>query len=196
VCFVLSRLGFIVDAMSWGDYDAQLSERLNAEGVDLLKHADQHPVRLSLKAGSGPEATYYLVVLNEYNGQFGFFVHHRLRKDDSSSSTPDVFEYLSTLDPNSVAYVTVSGTTFAARPPAPLTYTSIRAANWTRPAELGPAVVVSTTSVDTSTFKRVDEITEAQCCGWTWHSASATVTVEMRNAVALATLALVGIFIV
>jgi hypothetical protein len=195
VCFVLSRLGFIVDAMSWGEYYARSSERLNAEGVDLLKHADQHPVRLSLKAGSGPEATYYLVVLNEYNGQFGFVVHHSLRKDDSSSSssTPDVFEYLSTLDPNSAAYVTVSGTSSAVSPPPPLTYTSIRAANWTRPAELGPTVVISTTSVDTSTFKRVHESTEAGCCG-PWRSASATV--EMRNAVALATLALVGIVIV
>jgi hypothetical protein len=191
VYFVLSRLGFIVDAMSWGDYYVQSNARLNAEGVDLNKHADQHPVRLSLKAGSGPDATYYLVVLNEYNGEFGFAVHHSLRKDDSSSSsTPDVFEYLSTLDPNSAAYVTVSGTSSPVSPPPPLTYTSIRAANWTRPAELGPTVVVGTTSVDTSTFERVHE---SGCCG-PWSSASATV--EIRNAVALATLALVGIVIV
>jgi hypothetical protein len=62
----LYHTGFIVDAKSWGDYNARLEERLNADGLDLRKHADQHPVRLILK--EGPQGTYYLVNVNEFSG--------------------------------------------------------------------------------------------------------------------------------
>lgn len=116
-----------MDAKSWGDYNARLEERLNADGLDLRKHADQHPVRLILK--EGPQGTYYLVNVNEFSGKFDvmFRLSHR--------GGPTVYEFLKTLDPDGAAYVTIVGSTQAVTPPPPLYYSSIRgAANWTNTA--------------------------------------------------------------
>lgn len=167
-----------MDSASWGDYYARLSERRNAEGVDLLTHADQHSVRLSLKAG--PQAIYFLVSLSEFGG---FTVRFRLSRVDSSGA-PDVHDYLKTLDPNSNAYVTVSGMTQVTAPPFPMYYTSMRAANWTRPASLGPTVVVMTaTSVD------IDSSSSNSSSGS--HSATVWLTLNAFTTLALARLVLI-----
>lgn len=117
-----------MDATSWGDYNGRLEERLNADGVDLLKHADEHTVRLSLKAG--PQGTYYLVNVNEFSGKFD--VAFRL----VHSRGPTVYDYLKTLDPDGVAYVAMVGSTQALAPPSPLYFSSIRAANWANAASI------------------------------------------------------------